>query len=545
MFMENGSGGYMGDMIVNGGKVGLWVGNQQFTVRNVTINNAQTGILMVWNWGWTFQSINMNNCGIGFDVNQGAGHVGIIDAVISDTPIAVRTAIPSTTLQGSIVVNNMKLINSAVAVGIASDGSTLLVGGTTTIASWGQGNAYHGTNPTGTYTQGPIASAHKPSVLLDSAGKIFGRTHPQYADYAPSQFVSVRDYGATGDGHTDDTAAIKDVFKKFAGCKIIFFDAGTYIVSSTITIPAETKVVGEAWTTIAGKGPAFGSQLRPTPVIQVGNFGSVGTMEITDMLFTTVGSAPGAVVVEWNIRQRSQGAAGMWDTHIRLAGADGSNLQESQCPQDGSGGVANCFAAYLGLHLTPFSSAYLEGTWVWLADHNLDGDGLTQITVYSGRGILSQSQGPVWMIGTASEHHALYQYNLVGARNHYLGLIQTETPYYQPQFTSPFLTNVLIGDPILSPAQPSAWGLRVVTSFDIIVFGAGLYSFFQDYNAACETPNNCQNQIATVDSISQVTIYGLSTVASTYQLSVNNHGVINQSSNSNGFESTVTVWSKD
>jgi len=258
-----------------------------------------------------------------------------------------------------------------------------------------------------------------------------------------------------------------------------------------------------------------------------------------------VGSAPGAVVVEWNIKQSSQGAAGMWDTHIRLAGADGSNLQETQCPKDGSGGVANCFAAYLGLHLTPFSSAYLEGTWVWLADHNLDGDGVTQITVYSGRGILSQSLGPVWMIGTASEHHVLYQYNLVGARNHYLGLIQTETPYFQPQFTAPFLTNLLLGDPILSPAQPAAWGLRVVTSSDIIVFGAGLYSFFQDYNSACETTNSCQNQIATIDSSSKVTIYGLSTVASTYQLSVNHQGVINQSSNSNGFESTVTVWSQN
>lgn len=40
--------------------------------------------------------------------------------------------------------------------------------------------------------------------------------------------------------------------------------------------------------------------------------------------------------------------------------ADGSNLQETQCPKDGSGGVSNCFAAYLALHLTPLSSAYLE-----------------------------------------------------------------------------------------------------------------------------------------------------------------------------------------
>ena len=46
-------------------------------------------------------------------------------------------------------------------------------------------------------------------------------------------------------------------------------------------------------------------------------------------------------------------------------------------------------------------SLWLQGTWVWLADHDLDLVGEQQITVYSGRGILSESQGPVWMIGTA------------------------------------------------------------------------------------------------------------------------------------------------
>jgi glucan 1,3-beta-glucosidase len=35
-----------------------------------------------------------------------------------------------------------------------------------------------------------------------------------------------------------------------------------------------------------------------------------------------------------------------------------------------------------------------------LADHELDGDGKTQVTLFSGRGILSESQGPVWMVGT-------------------------------------------------------------------------------------------------------------------------------------------------
>jgi hypothetical protein len=44
--------------------------------------------------------------------------------------------------------------------------------------------------------------------------------------------------------------------------------------------------------------------------------------------------------------------------------------------------------------------APLQGMWVWLADHTLDEDGVSQLTIFSGRGILSESQGPVWMIGT-------------------------------------------------------------------------------------------------------------------------------------------------
>jgi hypothetical protein len=41
-----------------------------------------------------------------------------------------------------------------------------------------------------------------------------------------------------------------------------------------------------------------------------------------------------------------------------------------------------------------------KGTWVWLADHDLDARPYSMITTYAGRGILSESQGPVWMIGT-------------------------------------------------------------------------------------------------------------------------------------------------
>lgn len=40
-------------------------------------------------------------------------------------------------------------------------------------------------------------------------------------------------------------------------------------------------------------------------------------MEISDIIFSTVGPAAGAVVVEWNVKECSQGGAGMWNSHIR------------------------------------------------------------------------------------------------------------------------------------------------------------------------------------------------------------------------------------
>ena len=133
---------------------------------------------------------------------------------MTKTQIFVRTSKASNgKLAGSIVLNNAHLRDVPVAVGVVG-GAVILRGGTKVISSWGQGNIYTGTNPIGTFVQGNIHAAHKPSVLLDGSGKIFGRTHPQYADYSVTQFVSVRDHGAKGDGKTDDTAALKAIFEK-------------------------------------------------------------------------------------------------------------------------------------------------------------------------------------------------------------------------------------------------------------------------------------------------------------------------------------------
>ncbi|TRM62663.1 glycoside hydrolase family 55 protein [Schizophyllum amplum] len=551
IWAENGSGGFMSDLTFNGGKFGMWVGNQQFTVKNVTINNAQTAIYTIWNWGWTYQGVTINNCGVGFDLMTGGltqdtqttGGLAIIDATVTNTPIFVQTSASSPGhLAGSLVLNNAVLNNVPTAVRVA-DGTVVLAGGSMTIDSWAQGNVYSGANTAHTFTQGTVAAPSKGAGLTDGSGKIFSKPRPQYTDYSASQIVSAKSSGAKGDGVTDDTAALQALFNANAGGNVVFIDHGTYVVTSTLTVPVGSRIVGEVFSVIAGKGANFQDSANPQVVVKVGNAGDVGTVEIQDIAFSTIGPAGGAIVVEWNVAEDSQGSAGMWDCHIRLGGAKGTNLQVAQCPQGSNS--ANCASAYLALHLTPQSTAYLESTWVWNADHDLDDPAEGKISVFSGRGILSESAGPVWMIGTASEHHVLYQYNLNGAKNHYMGLIQTETPYYQPSpaVPAPFTFNTAIGDPTFPSGLQSSWALNIAGSENIFVFGAGLYSFFDNYAQTCLDTFSCQSQIVNVaSSNTNVAIFQLSTVATTNMLSVDGSPVILQADNRNGFASTATVW---
>jgi len=262
------------------------------------------------------------------------------------------------------------------------------------------------------------------------------------------------------------------------------------------------------------------------------------------VLFSTVGPSPGVIMVEWNVHDPTgqQGAAGMWDTPFRFGGATGTAMTSKECPQTSRN--AACQASYLGLHLTSGSSAYLEGTWVWTADHDLDTNESTNITVFSGRGILSESQGPVWMIGTASEHAALYQYNIVNAKNHWIGFAQTETPYYQPSPSAPgpFTSNSTLNDPTYSGTSDSAWGINIQGTSGTTIFGAGLYSFYSDWDQSCVPTMNCQAGVFNIDSTSSVNVYGLSTLGITTQLNVDGNAVVDAKPNVAGYQETMTYW---
>ena len=567
----------MVDLTFNGGNYGAFFGNQQFTTRNLTFNGCNTAVFMNWNWLWNLKSINVNDCGIGVDMsnsptNQTVGSVIVQDSVFKGTPKAIVTAYSRTSntpaTGNTLIVDNVDFTGSSIAVA-DQDGGTILAGGSK-VASWIQGHGYttgsDGTATTcasaaatasSTNVQGPMTAPTKPANLLASDGRFFERTKPQYENIPSSSFVSVKSAGAKGDGKTDDSDAIQKVFDSANSNQIVYFDHGAYIVTKTIKVPTNIKITGEIWPLIMASGTAFSNAASPAPVLQVGQPGDTGAVEMSDLMIETKGPAPGAILMEWNLGATStQGASGLWDVHFRIGGTAGTELQSDKCAKNppvpvSPSTVAECSGAFLLLHVTSKGSVYLENDWFWVADHELDRSDHAQINIFNGRGVLIESsEGPVWLYGTSSEHHQLYNYQLTNAKNVYLGTIQTETPYMQSN------PNALDGgfkpdtqnwaDPDFSTcttdACRKAWGIRFLGSRDVLVYGAGLYSFFDNWGQTCLQTESCQENMVAVDCSENIYLYGLSTKASTQMVTVDGTGVVDQKDNRNNFCSTLAVF---
>ncbi|ORY62667.1 pectate lyase superfamily protein-domain-containing protein [Pseudomassariella vexata] len=539
LFIESGSGGFMSDLTFNGGATGASMGNQQYTMRNFTFNNCVTAIIHLWDWGWTYMGLSINNCSTGIDITAGGssalttGAVVVIDSSFVNVPVGILTAYTSSSLPdtaGNLVLENVALQNVPVAV--KGPSGTVLSGatGSTTITGWSEGNRWTSSGPS--RVQGTLQANSRPSALLEG-NKYYTRSKPQYETLSADQFVSVRSAGAKGDAAADDTAAIQSAINNAASAgKVVFIDFGLYRLTSTVVIPAGTKIVGEGYPVLMAAGTGFFTDAsNPVPLLQVGaTSGTVGTVEFSDFVVATQGSQPGAILIEWNLASSGAPSA-MWDVHTRVGGFTGSNLQVAQCLKNAGSSevVSSCVAAYMSMHITTkASNLYMENCWLWTADHDIDDATNTQTTIYAGRGLLDESTaGPLWLIGTASEHHVLYNYQFVNTKNIFAAQLQTETPYYQPTPNAlvPFTVNSALHDPDFSTSCSgvsgncaASWGLRIVDSSDIVVYGAGHYSFFSSYDTTCSTVDageNCQSRMVSLEgTLSNINFYDLRTIGS-------------------------------
>ncbi|KAJ4177604.1 hypothetical protein NW755_013758 [Fusarium falciforme] len=303
IFMEDGNGGFMSNILFLGGKYGAYMGNQQFTARDLWFSDIlDAAIQLRWAWGLTLQGINFKNVKTDIKIIESgektADGQGVGSLVVTDIQGEAMDAFITSTLSfessTSIMIQNALMNDVDAFVTEAESGKVLLAGDgdaeeIVPIKSWGFGRVTDTSGNTTFVSGGEIAAPNRVSMLtrpgLSSSIRdteyYFTRQRPRFVNLGGCDLLDVKAWGAKGDGKIDDTVALNRAFEAAADMSaIVYIPYGVYVIKDTVTIPVGSRVIGQAWPQLMGTGAKFEDISKPRPVIRVGVPGNQGVAEI-------------------------------------------------------------------------------------------------------------------------------------------------------------------------------------------------------------------------------------------------------------------------
>lgn len=275
-------------------------------MQDIIIDTCETGLVVV------------GGAGGAHSTGQGVGSLLLVDALIANTPNGIITSLLADN-STSFLMQNVGFFNVKTAVQDNVQKREILAGGNEVLVdNWGFGHINNATGESSFVSGAHIPAANRTSVLLGNSynkmkPNFFTRRRPKYHDVPASRVMNVKAFGAQGDGKTDDTAVLNGILEGAANTSsIVYFPFGVYLVRDTLKVPIGSRIIGQAWSQIMATGAKFEDEDHPRAAFQVGRPGDVGIIEIQDMLFTVSGPTAGAILVEWNVQESSQGSVGMW-----------------------------------------------------------------------------------------------------------------------------------------------------------------------------------------------------------------------------------------
>lgn len=513
VYMGQGSTIQIADISFSYGSIGLhYDGSQQASLKNLKFSDCTVGIQVDGGNTVNIFAPTFNTVGQAIVYNSGGPWVSVLDAVSTNS----GTFFNSTEESPNFMLENISKDNTKTAM-VVVNGDTK-VGGQSSLGSYVYGNTY-GANPI--YQTNPPIQSLSRSAALAPNGKYPVATVDQYASATVNDVINLKDSahngGVTvaGDGSTNDGPNLQTALNTAASAgKIAYLPYGIYRTEVTITIPSGTRLVGNGWSTISGYGSLFSDDSNPQPVVQIGNSGDVGTVDIQNMRFDVGEQLPGAIIVQVNMAGNNPGDVAIHNSLVTVGGTRDSTIN---CGNEGS-----CKGAYIGLHLTESSSAYIDNVWCWLADHQTDNDdGMSQggnTRIAAKAGVLVEATKATWLVGLGefsacvrhcsreysanstigSEHWWLAQLEFNNAANVLLTFFQSETNYHQGSQLStsapPSPFTATGADPNFSWCNGNAEcemgpAMYFNGGSDIVSYAAGSWNFFGGFQTAMNVIN--------------------------------------------------------
>lgn len=385
--MGQGSTIQVGDVSFSYGSVGFhYNGNQQASLKNMKFSRCSTGILIDNGFVVNIFAPTFDTVGRSIVFNSGNAWVSVIDAVSTNS----GTFFTSNYQYPNFMLENISKDTTDTDMCVVA-GNTK-IGAETSVGTYVYGNTY-GQDPP--YETDPSNEPLSRSSVLAPGGKYPLTTADQYASATINDVINLKDsnqnggQSISGDGNANDGPGLQAALETAASQgKIAYLPYGIYKTESTITIPSGTRLVGNGWSTISGAGSAFMDESNPQPVVKIGNSGDVGTVDIQDMRFTVMEQLPGAIILEVNMAGSNPGDVAIHNSLITVGGTKDTTIN---CNSE-----ADCKGAYLGIHLTASSSAYIDNMWVWVADHASDQTNMGTRIAAKG-GVLVESSKGTWI----------------------------------------------------------------------------------------------------------------------------------------------------
>lgn len=451
----------------------------------------------------TLLGCTFENVGIAVLNDAGSPAINIVDCQSKNSGVTF-----SSDQYPSVMIESLDLDEKRSNI-VEMSGNSYVLGPRTRVNTWSYGNTAGGNDPKHIYRVDTTSRARSEQVAPN--GRLPLVSAPDYKDKSVTDFINVKEkewnggFEILGDNTRDESDNLQKVlnFAKNNG-KIAYFPFGVYRVEKTLSIPVGLEIVGEAWATISGQGDAFKDENNPIPIVTIGNENDVGIMRISDMRFTVGEVCPGAIVVQINAAGQKPGDVGIWNSLITVGGLKGARDIANTCTHSNK----QCKAAYNGLHLSASSSAYIENTWVWVADHQAEPDGASGIRIAAKAGVRVQATKGTWLYGLGSEHFWFYSLGLVDAQNVAVALLQAETNYDQGikapqnrQAPNPWTANQADGDPTFSTCKNAAcrvgYAAWITGGSDIFLYGEGGYKFMDGTPQRDDGDANSQSKFCT------------------------------------------------
>jgi hypothetical protein len=215
-----GGPGYLANVTVNGFDYGIAAGYHTpqlgYTLEHVYLSGQNVAGIYNTNFPLWVRDLNSAN-NVPAVVNAGIGRVTIIQANLTGGASSV-SALQDNSNGGVLFARSISTTGYQSAIstnGVVLNGSTVME-----------------------FTSKAVQSLF-PSVQTSLNLPI--KETPTYVNTDFTQWASVKAYGATGNGYTDDTAAIQSALN--SGQPVVYFPYATYMVNGTLLIPGSVRLV--------------------------------------------------------------------------------------------------------------------------------------------------------------------------------------------------------------------------------------------------------------------------------------------------------------